>query len=236
MLVKVRLASNHAYIVSGSKNVHSIFRSAKNLSFDAEFFQILQRVYGLPKVDAALLCGGSPDESKRTVHRLDKLYAAHLASPRATSSLIGQFVRIYTEELETPGNDEWNNVNVNTYLRQAMSKAAISTLVGPSIFEKSPSFSEDYWQFDDGFKSLLYGMPMLLCRKETLARDRALCGVKAFVKGSRNGACWKAEQNSDADWEPRFGSRMVRELDEFLCEIGISADGRASMELSLIFA
>jgi hypothetical protein len=234
--VKVRLASNHAYIISGSKNVQSIFRSAKNLSFDVEFFQILQRVYGLPKADAALLCGNSPAECKRTVHRLEKLYAAHLANSRATSSLIGHFLETYTEELDTFENNEWTEVELNAFLRQAMSKAAISALVGPSIFEKSPSFAEDYWQFDAGFKSLLYGMPTLLCRKETLARDRVLGKMKSFVTGAWNGADWKDEQKIDADWEPGFGSRMVRELEKFLHELGISVDGRASMELSLIFA
>ena len=234
--MKVRLASNHAYIISGSKIVQSVFRSAKNLSFDAEFFQILQRVYSLPEGDATLLCGNSPAECKKTVHGLEKLYAAHLASPRATSSLIGQFLETYTQELETFENQEWTEVEIHGFLRQAMSKAAISALIGPNIFKRSPSFVEDYWQFDTNFKSLLYGMPTLLCQKETLARDRVLEKVKSFLTGAWDRVDWNNEQQIDADWEPVFGSRMVRELEKFLHGLGISVHGRASIELSLIFA
>ena len=244
--VRLRLGSIHAYLIFGAHNVQAVFRNSKDLTFEEFALRVAQKVKRLPARDAAILGADKSGSAARPLtdgpnniriwRTFHDIYEKNLTGIRAVSLLTNRFVNEFVIQIDTLSVDSVRNVKVNDLLQDSMLKASTRTLAGPALFEIAPDFAKHFWDYDEAFMPLLYGLPRYLCRKGWDARDRALEAVKDYLQRACEKIDWKETRRCNPDWEENFGSRLVRAREEAMMDCGISLEGRASFELGLIWS
>lgn len=244
--VRIRLGSLHAYLVFGAHNVQTIFRNSKDLTFEEFALRVAQKVKRLPVDDAALLAADKSGSATRPLtdvtstpriwRKFHEIYEKNLTGSKAVSSLTDRFVDEFARQIKTSSKSSWKDVKINDMLQDIMLAASTITLAGPALFELDPHFTKHFWEYDEAFMSLLYGLPRFLCRKGWDARDHCLESVKSYLKRAWDNTDGKEAHGHNPDWDPYFGSKLVRAREEALKGFGISLEGRASFELGLIWS
>ena len=241
---RVRLGPVDAYLVTGAENVRAIFRKSKYLTFEELALYVAQKVKRCPAADVQLLKrdrSGSArlpldltPASERIWRQFHHIYEKHLMASDAVDDLTRRFTTEYTKLLQELPTNKWVEVRILDMLCTKMFEATTVTLVGRYVFEASPTFTKDFWEYDAAFTSLFYGFPRLFCRKGWDARDRALLAVKQYLQRA-----WLevASERGDTEQEKcSFGAKLVQRREEVMENYGMSLDGRASFELGLIWS
>ncbi|KAK6823004.1 Cytochrome P450 [Apiospora arundinis] len=249
--VKIRLAHEKpAYILSNAQDVQRLFRASKELTFEEFSVRVLEKVKKFPREDGARMeadtSGSSAvpfhnvPESSRIWRAIHCNYDSNLTGSDSVSILTTRFVSLFREELDritTPENDAWTAGCVNSLLEDKMFRASTRTLVGDAIFDISPSFTSDFWDYDKNFMYFLYGLPRFLFPSAWKARERVFDAVKGYIAQA-----WThldprhADGCGGLDFDDHFGSRLVRTREAMYANYGLSLDGRAASEMGLIWS
>ncbi|KAK6827835.1 hypothetical protein PG987_011176 [Apiospora arundinis] len=245
-IIKARVASLHMYVVTGPENVQTLFRNSKDLTFEFMQLRVAQLVKGLPASDANMLRADdsgtlavpmSPVPADRRIWRqLHAIYGENLAHGSAVNSLTERFINEFRLQLGKESAGQWKTTQIYALLQDKMFTASTLTLVGPRILDSNVGFAKTFWKYDAGFMRLLLGTPRFACREAWDARDQCLEATKRWLGDGWANTDWSSIALEDPDWEPNFGHRLVRAREKCLESYGISLDGRASLQIGLIWA
>lgn len=184
-------------------------------------------------------------------HMDHELSNKYLLRPNAADVLLRQFARFMKQglaeesrRLSAPATQMGEAVPLYGWLQGIMFKASTTSFFGERLFAEYPDLARDFWDFEPLFLGLLFGVPRWVNSKPHVAQENILRGLTAWIEandadptmgGGGKGAAPEPDV-PDRDWEPRWGSRLVRARQQFFQQLGLSARGRASMELGLMFA
>ncbi|EMT66136.1 hypothetical protein FOC4_g10006525 [Fusarium odoratissimum] len=244
--IRMRLGNVHAYLIHGTRNVQQVFRCSKELTFEEFALRVAQKVKRLPAKDAALVAkdiSGSSRlpltetrEEDRIWRKFHEIYESHLIGANAVSALTELFIDTMIDELGTAATQGPIEIGIDEFMKHHMFRASTIALAGRKVFDIDPNFADVFWDYDEDFMSLLYGIPKFLCRKGSNARDKCLETVKGYLDQGWQNLNWRACHEKNPDWEPNFGSKLVREREVAMEKYGIGLDGRASFQMGLIWS
>lgn len=126
-------------------------------------------------------------------------------------------------------------VDFYAWLQRLMFQASTETLLGSRLTQSYPSFSADFAVWDRHMLALFSGIPKFMNREAHAALKRCLDGMEEWIEvtdRATNSQVLDAD-DSEVAWEPNWGSRLGRARQQLWKDIGLSARGRASAELSL---
>lgn len=133
---------------------------------------------------------------------------------------------------------EWlEHPDLYSFLQQHVSRSAIETLMGSKILELNPEIVEDFWTFDKNVPLFIRCLPRWLVPGPYRSRNRLLASIKKWHAYAHENYDSGEHGVQDLEWEPYFGSRLVRARQEYSLRMKpMVADARASEDLGLMFA
>ena len=231
---------------------HSLKREKAN-------YKVLRNLMGMSTADLACFYDATVKDQPGYLQE-DDVYHAWLLEKSAVDSLAATFSSHFIARLRrdlpapTKGDGEADWIETDLYLsflRPAIFEASTVSFLGESLFKsysttsrqpsQTPSsnpdiFSKDFFEFDQNFIAMYMGLPRFLAPSGWSARDRLLSAFTAW------GQSWLDARDSNdpvisssAIWEPRFGSRFMREREKLYDTRKMSARGRACVDLGLLF-
>jgi len=233
-------------MIAGADNIQTVFRNSKDLSFEFMQLRVAEKVKGLPAQDAATLgaddsgTGAIPlssmPEDARIWRRLHNIYSENLTHGKAVNFLTGKFISEFSGRLDQMPSNQWTTTPIYAFLQDEMFTASTITLAGPQILKSNPDFAKYFWDYDAAFMTLLQGAPRFLCRRKWEARDKCLEATKQWLTDAWENVNWQTISREHPDWDANFGHRLIRAREESLAKYGISLEGRASLQMGLIWA
>jgi hypothetical protein len=224
-----------------------MFRVSSSVGSTGFMLRISERLQGVTATDLAKLAGdrsgrlkvpirGTEDtpEDKRYWAITHNLYHEYLTQSSATNALAETYYRFFGEKLKGMPLTEWTTVSVFAWLKDAMAESATVSFCGKRILEVNPTLVE-MWDFDKIALQLVWGLPKWINPWPIKLRQRWNgMGVKylntAFEEFDWNGP------DSNADWDPVFGSRFSREYAKWVKKIGFESETRAGQHMTSIYA
>ncbi|KAK8069929.1 hypothetical protein PG994_006545 [Apiospora phragmitis] len=178
-------------------------------------------------------------------HLEHEVSSKYLLRPTGADVLLRQFARVMKKglmeeslRLSGPADKRGEAVHLYGWLRSFMFKASATSFFGERIFTEYPEIVREFWDFEPRFLDLLFGVPKFVNCEPHSAQQRVVKGMTRWVKANDRDMAGKTPNPDipDQDWEPRWGSRLVRAREALFQDLELSAQGRASMELGLLFA
>ncbi|KAK8054378.1 hypothetical protein PG996_013679 [Apiospora saccharicola] len=178
-----------------------------------------------------------------------------LLRPHAADVLLGQFHRFMKHGLleesirlsTTPAATQTQTqtqmgeaVDLYKWVRTIMFKASAPSMFGERLLAEYPNIVREFWDFEYLFLDLVFGVPRWVASKPHVALEKVIEGLTAWIEANDADTMGGKEAAPgpdmlDQDWEPRWGSRLVRARQQLFQQLGLSPRGRASMELSMLF-
>ncbi|KAJ5462939.1 hypothetical protein N7475_007883, partial [Penicillium sp. IBT 31633x] len=246
-IVKFHVGPIPAYIVTGTKNVQTVFNSPNSL--DGNFLQLMlmERHWGMSKEEIAKFANDqsgrlktpapgteSTPAEKRFWRGHDHLYAEYLSNRTYADALADSFYRLFSERLDQQSTTEWGTVNLFEMLKTSMAESAIISLFGSQIIDLNPGFIDCYWEFDEIAGTLVWGLPKFLQRRSVAIKDRLHTMTGKHIDSAWKHFDWNGP-DAESKWEPHFGSRLSRETAKWLSEGGFSNQAAAGHTLASLF-
>ncbi|KAL2008818.1 hypothetical protein VTN00DRAFT_7012 [Thermoascus crustaceus] len=201
--------------------------------------------------------GGEDDDGRRILHDLHTLASIHL-SGEALDELTKRFIETLCEDIDRrfpprdnkddddDGDDnEWEILDLCTYVKSTWTHASITALFGSSIHTLWPDIDTWLWDFDAHFQKIVSRMPRFLFPRAYALRDEGLrmCMFweEEALRAEKEGmiSSYKKiegdNENDGALWDPYWGHRYTRLRAKRMMENGISARGRAGNAISLLW-
>ena len=250
MPVRIRLGPVKMYILSGSDNIVTLFRSSRSMSTKPGMLIALKNIFGtsartIPFYaadDSGMNTRPYPGSKCKPEHRIiyfqQKAAHKHLSGPgllkmadRYMNTLARQFSQVDLDH-------EWVEMpDLYHFLQMQIARASIEAMCGEYILRLNPTLVEDFWAFDQSVGTLLKGLPRWMCPREYAARDKLLASVKKWhAFAHQHSDCTKTDAE-DPDWDPYFGHKIVKERQKYSMKMeAMDADARASEDMGLIFA
>ncbi|KAK3320363.1 cytochrome P450 [Cercophora scortea] len=242
------------YHIPPGEAVLSMFRLSRDLTAKPLVMMAMRDQLGMPARDLAVLqrddsgINSKPADGFEDMpagHRI--LYAMHrdvhsMLSGASLDAMTARFVARYRSQLRaTPAvsdsHDTWTTLpSLYPFLRDFMFNAATSSLFGDLFLDLSPSFAVDFWDYDSHTPTYLRRLPRWLAPDAYAVRDRALTAIKTWRQHAAAQFDDTDTDLADAEWEPIWGSRLMRARRDMLSAARLSEDGAASTELGLIWA
>ncbi|KAK8085446.1 cytochrome P450 [Apiospora hydei] len=179
-------------------------------------------------------------------HLEHEVSSKHLLRPTGADVLLRSFSRfmkagVMEESTRLAGAGDsktGETVVLFPWLRSFMFKASATSFFGEHLFKEYPALMSDFWEFEPMFLDLLFGVPKFVNSVPHTLQKKVHRGMTAWVEANDRAMGDKVPSPDvpDVDWEPRWGSRLVRAREALFKSLGISAAGRASFELGMMFA
>ncbi|KAI0015380.1 putative cytochrome P450 [Xylariomycetidae sp. FL0641] len=162
----------------------------------------------------------SARERRRLWYNYEHIYAEYLGRPRFLRPLVARFrgalARVLLDGF--PGSStRWAEVSVTEFCRRQVVEASVDVLFGPDLIGRSPDFVERFWAFDENVFKLVMGLPRWLDPRPSRTHDRYVAALELWLDHALDGFDWQSAE-AEADWEPRFGCRAVREMVRWMKE------------------
>jgi hypothetical protein len=114
---------------------------------------------------------------------------------------------------ESEIGDEWVDIpDFYRFFQAYILEAAVRSMYGDYILSLSPTFSEDFADYDKRMHSLMYKLPQYMDSKVYAARDKMIQNIKRWHRFSHQHydvSDGKPERD-EYEWEPYFGSKFGR--------------------------
>ncbi|KAE8414446.1 cytochrome P450 [Aspergillus pseudocaelatus] len=132
--------------------------------------------------------------------------------------------------------DEWIQMpDLLQFFRDHVGRAVLQSLFGPLLLSVNPTFMECLWEFDAATPYLAKRLPRWLVPSAYRVRESLLDQIQNWYRHARvhfHGSLIA----EDGDGDPCWGSRMMRERQEFLLAVDRQDDASlASTDLGLIW-
>ncbi|KAK8039690.1 cytochrome P450 [Apiospora rasikravindrae] len=250
-ILRFSLGPKTVYLVAGQQNVRAVF--GRDLVHDVTNQDQMTR-YALPtlyKMNPAEVRRWEADRSgvmktpipgtedvparQRLWYNYEHIYAEYLGKPQYMKPLIKRYDDNLQRVLSSYPLDEWSSVSVQKLCRDEVTRTLVNTLFGPRLMELNPDFVDRLWAFDEQVFQLVMGLPKWLNSKPAKAHDAYVDPIERWLEYASSGFDWDAA-DAEADWEPRFGGRAVRELYRWMKETDWRNEVIAATLGALVFA
>ena len=145
-------------------------------------------------------------------------------------------LQVSTEVLEARGGGWTELPDLYAFLRDQMFFSAATALCGDYLFRVNPDFGREFWEFDSYIMTYFRRLPRWWTPKPYAVRDRVLSSMKRW----RNHAAEQYEvrdvEHTKEQWEPIWGTKLMRSRELMFQEAGVSVDARSSSDLGLVWA
>ncbi|KAK5630928.1 hypothetical protein RRF57_006643 [Xylaria bambusicola] len=233
--ISIRVGTLKFTLITNSQHIQSMFKSSRLLTNKPVTIHVLDHLLGASK---KILSFYEADDSgmaakARAGSKLTNIFRANIFV-LSMSALWPLLIVI----LKAPdiGNDWVEYPDLYKFLQLLVTHSSIETVFGTKLLELNPTFVEDFWEFETSAPQFLHAMPRWLIPSAFRVREKL---IKSFVK-------WHAYAHShytisetspdESDWEPNFGSRLIRMRQDGLLKMEImDAEARASEDLGLMF-
>ncbi|KAI0404662.1 cytochrome P450 [Xylaria palmicola] len=247
--ISIRVGKLRFTLVANPEHIQSMFKNSRLLSNKPVTIYVLDHLLGASR---KILSFYDADDSGlaakarvgSNVRPEDRVYYFQIRT--AHKYLSGQHLQALNERFMATLDRDFEAMNIGEdwveypdlyrFLQLTVTHSSIETVFGSKLLELNPTFVEDFWEFEANAPKLLHAMPRFLIPLAFRVRDKLL---RSFVK-------WHAHANShfnctitnseEPDWEPNFGSRLIRRRQDALLKMGpMDAEARASEDLGLMF-
>lgn len=240
-------------IVTNPEHIQTIFRSSKQLHSKVAVTFALKNLLKTPssaiswyEADNSGIGNtplkGSTTEHAHRIHFHQARTSQKFLSNQHLWKLSSRYLQILEEYLETiikgTPSEQWVEFpDLYHFLQVHVTRAMIHSLMGSHLLETSSTFIEDFWTFDSHVPRLLRAFPRWMIPKAYQARDRLLETIKTWHAHAHAHADCTKLGDDDPEWEPYFGSKLVRARQEYALKAHfMNADARASEDLGLLMA
>lgn len=249
--VRIHILNKSMTLLSGPKNMLTLFRNSRDLANDHWQIEILVSAFGLPEKDAEFLrtddtgINVQPNpNSTMTVAEHRIWYISHhthlnLLSGSNLESMAKQLVLALSRQflgckIDSSNWTEFPDLHTG-FIRKEIFRASMTALCGAHIFEIIPTLDEDFWTFDHWLPDLFHQMPRFLVPDAYRAREKMKSNIKKWHDFANQHYDVTEAEDDKRDWEEFFGSRIMRVRQNFLQRTPITADGRAADDVGLIW-
>ncbi|KAH7318291.1 cytochrome P450 [Stachybotrys elegans] len=250
-IVRFSLGPKTVYLVVGAQNIRTFF--SRDLVHDITNQEQMTR-FALPtlyKMKADEVRRWEEDNSgvtktpirgtehiparQRLWYNYEHIYAEYLGKQQYVRPLVAMFTRNLGQVLQSYPTDQWTTISIQDICRGQIAQAAISALFGPNMVGLSPDFVDRFWDFDKHVFRLVMGLPRWMNPAPSKAHDRYTDCIEKWLADASDGFDWDGDE-AEADWEPRFGGRAVRELYKWMKETDWRNETIAATLGALVFA
>lgn len=234
------------YLVTGASNVKAMFRPSRGLSPDIFMLDIMDYVWGANKDELHKFrqdrsgrlqkpLPGFEDKPGRERYWASQHHMHHefLARADAANRLGVLYFDRFEDRIGTLPVGEWQEVSVMKFMMNDMSQSALVTFMGTRILELNPGCMDAMWDFILTAAELPWGLPRWLNPQPWQNRDRFHGMTRRYLDSAWANFDWNGP-DSDADWEPHFGSRAAREMALWMKE-NLSPETSAGLVAAFIF-
>ncbi|KAK8044131.1 hypothetical protein PG993_004155 [Apiospora rasikravindrae] len=236
----MKLAGRNVRLIFSTTAVQALLKAKTDVAnSDTMIKDMICKGLGLRPFDYAKYVG----HGRHLEHEVSSKY---LLRPTGADVLLRQFARVMkgalmeeSARLAVAGDNKMGEtVHLYEWLRSFMFKASTTSFFGERIFIEYPGLTRDFWQFEPLFLDLLFGVPKFVNAVPHTMQQRVVKGMTSWIEANDRAMGDKVPSPDvpDEDWEPRWGSRLVRAREALFQSLDISAGGRASFELGLLFA
>ena len=178
----------------------------------------------------------APDQR---IKYLTHLSMAKLLSGSGLKPFAERFATNVVKQLDARNkiNTEWTHLpNFFHFFRDELLIATTRAICGEHLLQLNPSWTNDFWDFDNGVPSLAKRFPWWLAPSAYAARDRCLGNLKKWYEFVER----EVECNSEAvdvkERDSLWGSEFMKSRHDMWSKIGaMNADAQASEDLGLIW-
>ncbi|KAK1826202.1 cholesterol 7-alpha-monooxygenase [Podospora conica] len=233
--------------------VLALFRSSRDLTAKPLTITSLRDLFAMRPADLTVFLRDDSGihakplpgfESFPPAHRV--FFAQHrdlhnLLTGTALDVMTSRFITLYSSHLHStpslPRTTDWTPLpDLYAFLRTSMFTAATTALCGPHLLRLAPTLPADFWAYDRDLMLFLRRTPRLLAPRAHATRDRVLAAFAAWH--AHAAAHFPASDLASPlpEWEPLWGARLNRARALMFSGAGLSAHGRASQDLGMLWA
>ena len=223
--VSIILSGKKTHFIFTPDGVSSAFKSRALTRFELDR-QLGRNSLGMSKEDAARAFPSDLDPKKSLT--TERIHANMLLSTAAVNTLTDKFIEVFQARLsdvDTGGNGA--QVNLYEWVREQAFHASMVSLGGTELLEMYPDISGEFWAWDEGLVGMLFGTPRIFARAAYSARDSLVDKLEQWLVAGYAASI----DDSDLDWEPNFGARVMRQRHEYYAQQKMSLRGQASADL-----
>ncbi|KAF2971352.1 hypothetical protein GQX73_g2174 [Xylaria multiplex] len=247
--ISIRVGKLKFTLITNSEHIQSMFKNSRLLTNKPVTIHVLdhllgasQKVLSFYEADDSGMASKSRVGSK--VRSEDRVYYFQLRT--AHKYLSGQHLHALNERFMATLGRDLETTDISTdwveypdlyrFLQLMITHSSIETVFGTKLLELNPTFVEDFWEFETNAPQFLHAMPRWLIPSAFRVRDKL---IKSFMRwhAYANSHYTISETNPDeSDWEPNFGSRLIRMRQDGLLKMEVmDAEACASEDLGLMF-
>jgi cytochrome P450 len=223
--ISIILSGKKTHLVFTPDGVSNAFKSRALTRFELDR-QLGRNSLGMSKEDAvkAFPSDLNPKKSLTT----ERIHADMLLSTAAVTTLTDKFIEVLQARLSAVDADgDGVQVNLYEWMREQAFHASMISLGGTKLLEMYPGISNEFWAWDEGLVGMLFGTPRLFARAAYSARDSLIDKLEQWLAGGYAAST----DESELDWEPNFGARVMRKRHEYYAQQKMSLRGQASADL-----
>lgn len=243
MPVRVVFAGVSNYVISGPESVAAYFKESRDLSNSTRNVIIMEKAFGCPRHLLHQFQSGAADQNSNDISvQVDQLIHKSVNMGLAGQDLEAvttHFQEHYTEHLMQSaaelGNDWVQCEDICSLVEDHVFESAAHALFGPFMLSLNPNLARDFWAFNKYFRPLVVGVPRWLSPAAYKARDTMVESIKRWQRHAS--LHYTPEELGGVDWEPLWGSKVVRERQVLLTRRRIVDEtARAAENLAIMWA
>ena len=233
-------------MVAGEQNIQAINTPSPTISPDVFFIEVMKNVWGSKQNELEKFKADKSGRRKNPIpgHEVPAgqprlwagqhhVYAEYLQRTEHSNHLTEKYYELFSEKLENQPLGEWQDISLSHFFEHDMAEAALVALMGKHIVELNPGFWAAMWEFARLAPQLMWGLPSIINPAPLKIRKEFHDMCRKYVDAAKKNFDWDGP-NSNAEWEPHYGSRMARELVSWATE-HLSPETTAGMCATFIF-
>lgn len=145
--------------------------------------------------------------------------------------------RLSTTRAENdPQAGKWVEIpDLGDFVHNQVFLAVTHEFFGPHMLSLNPTIAQDFWEFNACVRSLFMGLPSMFIPQAYKLRDKMVMNILRWQKYAKEHC--EIEDLPDVDWEPYYGSKVVRERQILLNKRGITDErARAAENFAFMWA
>jgi hypothetical protein len=223
--VSILLNGKKTHFVFTPDGVSGAFKSRSLTRFELDR-QLGRNSLGMSAEDATKAFPS--DLNPKTSLTTERIHTNLLLSTAAVNTLTDKFIEVFQERLlEADISEDGFEANLYQWIREQVFHASMVSLGGTKLLDMFPDISIDFWTWDEGLVGMLFGTPRLFARAAYAARDTLVDKLEKWLAAGYAAPV----DESDPDWEPTFGAKVMRKRHEYYAQQKMSLRGQASADL-----
>lgn len=239
----LKLGGNTTHILFSPSAVQALFK-ARGPTRDSFNLQIVENALGIDHKEGLRYfgIGEGPDHTGVTpVQQQENINHHYLLEKKAVNGLTAEFMRVLSEQTTREsqidgGEEKMKEVGLYAWLQDIMFNASATAFMGSKLLEVYPDLRDDFFAFDRVMLTMFFGIPKWLSPAPYRIREKTLGGLIEWQRRMQEECkCNPPDPDSDVDWEPVYGSRVIRARQRYYASRGLNTRTRAGMDLGFLF-